>query len=307
MRKKLLGGIFLALAVAFSLFNVVAWEQGRRASHILPQHPAQSGWDRALFGAYTSKRKNDPLPWPAMRTKVLGWQGSKLDLVVVEKAKGAPLVVLLHGYLDNKTLMFPIASELLSRGYSVAIPDFHGHGDSEGWTTSMGYHEAEDVVAVTRFARELLAPRSLAIYGVSMGGAAACRALGSLSLTADALVLDGVYDRFANAVAHTARLQGLPVWPTATLAAFWIGQGGGYNAFAVDPAQWAKGISVPCLVMVGTADNRVSVEETKRIFESLAGPKRLALIPGAGHAELYDHFREPWRESVLVFLKAYLR
>ncbi len=52
------------------------------------------------------------------------------------------------------------------------------------------------------------------------------------------------------------------------------------NHIAYDPA---RTIHVPTLIVQGDCDELVPTHQSRRLFESLAGPKRLELLPGADH------------------------
>jgi uncharacterized protein len=53
-------------------------------------------------------------------------------------------------------------------------------------------------------------------------------------------------------------------------------------------AEEAKKIHCPVLVVRGDVDDIVPPELTDRLFNSLAGPKQLAVIPGAHHNDLLE-------------------
>jgi pimeloyl-ACP methyl ester carboxylesterase len=56
----------------------------------------------------------------------------------------------------------------------------------------------------------------------------------------------------------------------------------------LDPAEEAKKIRCPVMVVHGDLDDIVPPELTDRLFKSLAGPKQLVVIPGAHHNDLLD-------------------
>jgi pimeloyl-ACP methyl ester carboxylesterase len=56
----------------------------------------------------------------------------------------------------------------------------------------------------------------------------------------------------------------------------------------LDPAEEAKKIHCPVLIIHGDTDDIVPPQLTDRLFKSLAGPKQLVVIPGAHHNDLLD-------------------
>jgi dipeptidyl aminopeptidase/acylaminoacyl peptidase len=56
-----------------------------------------------------------------------------------------------------------------------------------------------------------------------------------------------------------------------------------FDVDAVSPVAAARRITVPVLLIHGANDRDTPPEHSKRIFAALNGPKRLLLVPGAGH------------------------
>jgi len=135
-----------------------------------------------------------------------------------------------------------------------------------------------------------------------MGAAAVLRAAGDLGATADALVLESPFDRLLTTVEHRFELMHVPSFPCARLLLFWGGLQLGFDAVRFAPAESARGVSVPTLVMAGDRDPYVTVDDTGRVFASLAGPKRLELFPGATHQCLVRADRARWMRVTCQFL-----
>ena len=62
----------------------------------------------------------------------------------------------------------------------------------------------------------------------------------------------------------------------------------------VDPVAAARLISAPVLVIHGEDDVDTPPEHARRVFAALPGPKRLILVPGAGHSQALGG--EVWAE-----------
>jgi pimeloyl-ACP methyl ester carboxylesterase len=102
---------------------------------------------------------------------------------------GAPIVVLVHGFLDLAWAWAPLAERLAGR-YRVVAPDQRGHGDTQ-WAGAGGYYHFMDYVADLDDVIVQVAPEAqVSVVGHSMGGTvssywagvrpAKCRRLASL-------------------------------------------------------------------------------------------------------------------------------
>jgi dipeptidyl aminopeptidase/acylaminoacyl peptidase len=60
---------------------------------------------------------------------------------------------------------------------------------------------------------------------------------------------------------------------------------GHFSVDAVSPVTAAARIHVPVLLIHGADDVDTPPDHSRRIFDALAGPKRLILVPGAHHNE----------------------
>ena len=56
----------------------------------------------------------------------------------------------------------------------------------------------------------------------------------------------------------------------------------------VSPERAAARLSIPVLVIHGADDDETSASHSERVHAALKGPKRLVLIPNAGHATPLD-------------------
>jgi hypothetical protein len=85
--------------------------------------------------------------------------------------QSAGLAVLFHGYIGCKAKLLPEARAFHDLGYRCFVVDFRGSGGSAGDRTSIGYHEADDVVRTVAYVRENWPNETLILFGHSMGAA----------------------------------------------------------------------------------------------------------------------------------------
>jgi pimeloyl-ACP methyl ester carboxylesterase len=139
-----------------------------------------------------------------------------------------------------------------------------------------------------------------------MGAAAILKAVGDRHLQPEAIVLEMPFDSLLRTVRQRFTSMSLPAFPAAELLLFWGGWQQGFNAFQYSPADDARGVRSPTLLMNGDRDPWVTVEEAERIFANLEGPKRLKIFHGLKHQSFLNARRENWKDTVSTFLDEYL-
>src|SRR4029077_19052567 len=109
--------------------------------------------------------------------------------------RGAPTIVLCHGYESSRGELLTLVSALQDHQYNVFVFDFAAHGANPG-ITSFGYREANELRAAIDVlaTRTDLDPTRFGFWGYNLGAYAALReAEGDKRIRA--LILDSVYDQ----------------------------------------------------------------------------------------------------------------
>ncbi len=70
---------------------------------------------------------------------------------------------------------------------------------------------------------------------------------------------------------------------------------GSFQIAEVSPRRAAGRIHVPVLLIHGLEDHETPPAHSQRIYDALAGPRRLMLVPGAGHNDVLKG-ADVWRE-----------
>jgi pimeloyl-ACP methyl ester carboxylesterase len=71
-----------------------------------------------------------------------------------------------------------------------------------------------------------------------------------------------------------------------------------------DPVRWLKDYRGPVAIVLAEADRVIPTEHGRRLYDGFAGPKRLQVIPSAGHNEVSDQSAE-WWQGVFAFWRAH--
>lgn len=212
------------------------------------------------------------------------------------------VVVMFHSYASSKAALVGEARAFHDWGYACCLVDFRGSGGSSGSETTVGVREADDVIAAATHARALVPGKPCILYGQSMGSAAILRAIAVGELQADAAVIECPFDRLTATVGNRFTAMGLPAWPGAPLLVFWGGVQCNFDGFQHNPADYARDVRCPVLLLHGSADPRVTPEQVHSVFDNLAGERRFELLDGAGHQPYLDTHPERWKKVVGDFL-----
>ncbi len=316
-RKKhlVLTGITLCIC-GFILLNIVAYNQAYAMTHFVAnglrtEKPETLSFFRKIKVLVCGVNIPRPQAQATPTCLELGYReftitgsnGIRLGACSCTPPDAKGLVILFHGYGGEKSAMLTEASIFQELGYSVLLVDFRGSGQSSESYTSVGYHEADDVAEIVKYARENLAHSRIILFGQSMGGAAVLRAIHDLGVQSDGIIVEAVFDSMLNTIKHRFALMGVPSFPSAQLLMFWGGRQVGFDAFSHNPVDYAPSVKCPALFLHGSEDKMVSLDEAKRVFDAVPAPKQYVEFPGAKHESYTTNFRDEWKSAVGVFLK----
>jgi alpha-beta hydrolase superfamily lysophospholipase len=304
--------IFIAAFVALNLF---AFVHGRAMTHFTaggsktaaPETLDFAGKLRVLFcGVSIPRPLNTSTPNDfGMNFKTIQLNGREqlpLELWDIEKEERKGTVLLFPGYATAKDSLLPAAKVFNQLGYGCVLLDFRGCGGSGGMSTGIGCKEADDARRAVQYATENKLATPLILYAGSMGAAAVLRALSLGQISPAGLILECPFDRLSTTVKHRFRAMGVPSFPLADLLLLWGGIQMGFNAFAHNPATYAKAVRCPVLLMHGECDPRVTLDEVRRVYDAIPARKDLKLFSRLGHELYVTTSPDVWRQSVERFL-----
>ena len=220
-----------------------------------------------------------------MDAEIRNAQGEKLDYTFHSAKSNSPYTVIIgHGVTANKDRPFV---EALARALSIAgIPamrfSFSGNGGSEGsFENSCITKEIEDLGAVIDSVHG--AGRRIAYVGHSMGGAVGVKRAAMDDRIELLVSLAGMV--------HTKKFAEVEFGEETPGEGFMWGNSECplSQAFVDDMntnatvVGLAKSVKVPWLLVHGTADDVVPIEESREMFELANEPKELYEIPDADH------------------------
>lgn len=215
-------------------------------------------------------------------------------------------IILIHGRYANRRQTLPYTRFLAQAGFPVLLYDSRGQGQSGDHPCTYGFTERRDVEAAIGFLHANYGLDHVGLFGLSMGAATALQAA-ARSPSLRAVVADSAFASLRSVADHYGSIWGwLPRWVT------WPGRVIGYPlaeeitdlpVSAIAPERDARQIHVPVLLIHGQTDWRVPPEHSQRIYQHLAGPRQLWLVPNAGHTEGYQVARSLYESRVIEFFR----
>jgi len=222
-----------------------------------------------------------PPPMPAETVSIAG------DGVTLEgwlfRAHGERrgTIVYLHGVADNRTSATVAAKRFVQQGYDVLAYDSRALGNSTGDACTYGYYEKRDLGK----AIDYLGVPSVSVVGVSLGAAVALQAAADDPRVRSVVAISTFSDL------RTISAERVPFFASQKNIRDALALAELQGHFVVDevsPVRAASRLSIPVLLIHGAADKETTPAHSERVAQALKGPKRLVMLPKAGHAPGLD-------------------
>jgi pimeloyl-ACP methyl ester carboxylesterase len=254
-------------------------------------------------------RADCPRPGEPAGTDVLASDGTRIAGWYIPAAGGgasAPTIVLAHANGKAKSEMLSWAEPLHAR-YNLVLFDFRNHGQSTGSVTTLGVREVLDLKAILDWLERAKSPSSIAVLGVSMGGAAAIDEAADDDRVS-ALIIDSTHATLVSSLEAQLESRGLPL---ALPGAWSILLGGllrtGEDLSLADPVQSIGNIGErPVLIVAAGDDDVVNSGDAAELMSAApdhGAHVELQTCPGAGHGGSVETCSAEYAGWVLGFLQ----
>jgi pimeloyl-ACP methyl ester carboxylesterase len=217
-------------------------------------------------------------------SRILNSQGERLDVGFHQGEHLGAMVVLGHGVTGNKDrpLLIAIAEGLVKKGWPCIRFSFSGNGDSEGkFEDSNITKEVDDLWSILNTVPQ---EKRIAYIGHSMGAAVgvktAARGMAIQCLISLAGMVDttGFVEReFGDVVLGKGFMWDETDCPLSENYVSDLNEIG-----SVLPE--AANVVCPWLLIHGTEDDVVPIEDSRQAFEAARCEKKFIEVPGAGHS-----------------------
>ena len=211
---------------------------------------------------------------PPVDEQLPGWEevafetsdGLRLHGWYSPPSEDAPVVVVFNGNAGNRAGRVALGAGLAGEGFGVLLFDYRGYGDNPGHPTAAGL--ARDARAAVQWVTQRAAAHDLVYFGESLGAAVAIEL--AVAEPPTALVLRSPFTSLADiAGVH------YPLLPVRALLR---------DEFP--SLDRIGGLRTATLVIAGSADSIVPVDQSRAIFAAAPEPKDLKIIAGADHNDL---------------------
>ena len=221
--------------------------------------------------------------------------------------RGAPTIILLHGYESSRGELLTLVSALQDHQYNVFVFDFAAHGSNDGVTT-FGYRESDEVrAAIDVIAqRNDVDPTRFGVWGYNLGAYAALREA-EKDNRVHAMVLDSVYDYPKQMVKIGVEKTGVSGFPLMVKSAQTTFEWMNY-AYKDDPplsSRLAQLVDVPTLYIQATDEPELG-SITRGIFLKAPEPREQAIIAHGNFVNLPDEEKRTYENRVVTFFLTHL-
>lgn len=313
MRKKILYTLLIIFMLFVGLINYIAYNHSYNFTHYanIKQNKLKV-YDTSkielskkigyiLKGVEVPRPENTGSPGFEFKKEKINTSKGNIEIWRTEKENTNGTVLLFHGYANKKSSLISRADLFYHLNYNVVLVDFLGSGGSDGNTVSLGYNEAEQVKACYDHINAK-GEKNIYLFGISMGAVAIMKYVKDEKPPVKGIILECPFGYFKTTVKNRFRNFGIPSFPMADILMLWGSYHTGYNTYEHNPADYAKEIKCPTLLMHGEIDHAVSKKEIDDIYNNIKGEKTLKIFENTGHDIFSPKNFDSWYGSVVDFM-----
>ncbi|NJK49337.1 alpha/beta hydrolase [Candidatus Gracilibacteria bacterium] len=214
----------------------------------------------------------------------------KLHAWWIESSKpDAPVLLYFHGNGSNIGDLVNRASRFHDLGVSVLLFDYRGYGKSSAPfpNEALVYEDAATALDYLTRSRNIDA-QNIILYGHSLGGAIAIE-LASKHPNLAGVIVEGTFTSIGAVAEEVSLYRLFPI--------DWI------VTEKFDSLSKVRSLKMPALFIHGTADEVVPAKMSQQLYDATPEPKKLLLIPNAGHNDAASLGGEQYLEALIEFLE----
>ena len=221
---------------------------------------------------------------------------------------GSPQTVIISGgHKGQRQGALGIAVALWRKGFNVVLYSYRGMPGSDRAPVTFGIKEVLELQAAIAFARKRIANARIGLLGYSMG--AVVSLLGAAGEPGvQALVLDSPFSDLRRLLVENVRSASkLPGTPFVWLAGLMLWLRTRCTLSSCRPIDVLSSLEPrPLFFIHGGADDIVSVNHGRRLYDTYRGPREIWIVQGAPHTGAYEADRPLYVERVAGFFARHL-
>ena len=244
---------------------------------------------------------------PKQDVSITSFDGLKLAGTYYQWAPGAVTELMFHGYRGSAERdLCGGVHRAFSLGHNVLIVDQRTSCRSEGNTITFGINEHRDCLAWVDFAIDFLGKDAkIILTGISMGASTVLMAAGrELPENVVGVLADCGFHSAREIICKCAKRLKFPpklIYPFIKLGAKLFGH---FDLEEYSPIEAMKTCKVPVIFFHGDTDDFVPWEMSRENYNACSAPKRLVVIPGAGHGLAYVMDPDRYLQEMADFFTA---
>lgn len=222
--------------------------------------------------------------------------------------EGDRLAIVVHGYGGDYRETYNYAKMFYKRGYSILAVECRAHGNSEGNMVGMGWLDRLDILKWIEYMLSQNSDYKIALFGLSMGGAAVCMSLGeklpnNVICAISDCGFDNVYREFSYIFTRHTHM------PAKFVMSFfnsYVKRTKHFDMKNADAVRQLKKAKIPVLFIHGEKDTFVPTEMVYKLADAVPEYRReIYVVNGAGHAMSYPTDPKEYEKRVDKFLRKY--
>lgn len=256
------------------------------------------------FAPPTRDQPHDPsdLGLDAEETWLTAVDGSRLRAWYIGRSRPSPVLIVLHGWGGNSSLMLPVAPAFHEAGYGLLFVDARSHGASDDVDHMSMFRFAQDLDVAVDWVRDLPDVTGVGVLGHSVGAGAVILA-SSRRDDLDAVVAVGAFSHPWELVQKVPQMAALP-GPAQWTIQRTVERVGGFKMDDVAPRVRVGLVRAPLMLVHGGNDEVISHEDFDELSRLSPPGSESLLVPGAVHDRLDEYV--PELSHVLGFLAKHL-
>ena len=220
--------------------------------------------------------------------------------------RGAPTVIVSHGYLSQRADVLTLAAALQEHEYNAFVFDYTGHGSSPGITT-LGYREAGELRAAVQALskRDDVDPKRFGLWGVDLGAYTSLDVASSDPRIA-AFAVDSVYDSPQDLLQIEVKRSGLAALPFVSRFCGFGFSILNYQYRQQSPVSTHFAITRGIPKLFVQSDDKPALEDkTSQIFVKAPDPKQM-IRERVSYRDMPDDDRRSYENQIVNFFGQYI-